>query len=163
MGGAAAASWRVAIAGILVLVAGVAAILLASVQGMALVPDGSIVDGYWVGLLPWTEVGSWLVPLGGVIASLAALGAIWLQPRAGRRARAATIPAVLVVGFWAFLIVIGTAPRNWIDGSSSSSSVATVVYSNPVNTILFLLVPTAVLLVLAATTQRGRAEPTPGS
>lgn len=153
MPGVSFASWVIARVGVLVVGAGLAAILVASIQGMALVPGGSIVDGYDVGLLPWTEVGAWLVPLGGVIAAVAGLASIWLG-RAGRLARVATIPAILVVLFWFLLVGIGTAPRNGVDGTLTSSSVATFVYSSPANTGAFLLIPAAFVVLIAAVARR---------
>jgi hypothetical protein len=149
----AALAWRFALLGALFVVAGFGAIVAASFQGLALVPGGSILDGYDVGLLPWMDVGSWLVPLGGLVATIGGLSAIWLG-RSGSLIRVATLPALVVVLFWVLLAAIGMAPRNAPDGSSSASSLATVVYSSPANTIIFLLVPAAVVVLLAAVARR---------
>ncbi len=148
-------AWRFALLGALVVVGGFAAIIAASIQGLALVPGGSILDGYWVGLLPWMEVGTWLVPLGGLAATIGALVAIWFG-RPGLLARIATLPALVVVLFWVLLVVIEMAPHTGPSPNSSttSSSLATVVYSSPANTILFLLVPAAVVVLLAAAARR---------
>ena len=107
---AAAACWRLTLVGVVVVALGFGAILASSLQGLALVPGGSIVDGYWVGLLPWIDVGSWLVPIGGVVATVVGVASIWLG-RAPVVVRLATIPAILVVLFWVLLILIGMAPR----------------------------------------------------
>ena len=152
---AAAVCWRLTLVGVVVVGLGVVAILAASLQGMALVPGGSIVDGYWVGLLPWIDVGSWLVPVGGVVATVVGIASIWLG-RASVVARIVTIPPILVVLFWVLLVVIEMAPRNGPvpDSSTTSSSLATVVYSSPANTIAFLLIPTALIVLLAAVARR---------
>jgi len=152
---AAAVCWRLTLVGVVIVGLGFAAILAASVQGLALVPGGSIVDGYWVGLLPWIDVGSWLVPIGGVVATVVGVASIWLG-RAPMVVRLATVPAILVVLFWGLLILIGMAPHQGPvpDSSATSLSLATVVYSSPANTILFLLVPAAVVVLLAAATRR---------
>jgi hypothetical protein len=147
-------AWRFAILGALVVVAGLAAIVAASIQGLALVPGGSILDGYWVGLLPWMDVGSWLVPLGGLAATVGGLTAIWLG-RSGLLLRVATLPALVVVLFWILLAAIGMAPHSAIpDVPPSTSSLATVVYSSPANTVLFLLIPAALVVILAALARR---------
>lgn len=147
-------AWRFALLGALVVVAGFGAIVAASIQGLALVPGGSIFDGYDIGLLPWMEVGTWLVPLGGLVAAVGGLTAIWVG-RPGLLVRFATLPALVVVLFWILLAAIGMAPRNaFPGGSSTASSLATVVYSSPINTIVFLLIPAAVLVLLAAAARR---------
>jgi hypothetical protein len=150
---AAAACWRLTLVGVVVVGLGFAAFLAASLQGMALVPGGSIVDGYDVGLLPWIDVGSWLVPVGGIVATVVGVASIWLG-RAPVMMRIATIPVILVVLFWVLLVVIGMAPRNGPAGSTTSSDLATVVYSSPANTIVFLLVPAAVVVLVAAAARR---------
>jgi hypothetical protein len=152
---AAAVFWRLTLVGVVVVGLGLAAILAASLQGQTLVPGGSIVDGYWVGLLPWINVGSWLVPIGGVVATVVGVASIWLG-RAPIVARIATLPLIIVVLFWVLLVVIEMAPRNGPvpDSSMTSSDLATVVYSSPANTIFFLLVPAAVVVLLAAAARR---------
>ncbi len=147
-------AWRFALLGTLVVVTGFAAIVAASIQGLALVPGGSILDGYWVGLLPWMEVGAWLVPLGGLAATVGGLAAIWLG-RSGLLLRLATLPALVVVLFWILLAALGMAPHSAIpDVPPSGSSLATVVYSSPANTVLFLLIPAAFVVILAAVARR---------
>ena len=152
---AAVVCWRLTLVGVVVVGLGFAAILAASLQGQAQVPGGSIVDGYWVGLLPWINVGSWLVPIGGVVAFVVGVASIWLG-RAPVVARIATIPLVVVALFWVLLVGIGMAPRNGPapDSSTKSSDLATVVYSSPANTIFFLLAPAAVVVLLAAASHR---------
>lgn len=147
-------AWRVAVLGSLVVVAGFGAIVAASVLGMALIPSTSILDGYDRGLLPWMEVGTWLVPIGGLVATVGGLGAIWLG-RSRWLVRLATIPALLVVLFWILLMATGMAPHSAIpDVPPSASSLATVVYSSPANTVIFLLIPAAIVVLLAAVARR---------
>jgi hypothetical protein len=147
-------AWRFAVLGSLVVVAGFVAIVAASIQGMALVPGGSILDGYDVGLLPWMDVGSWLVPLGGIVATVGSVAAIWFG-RTHPVLRVATIPLVAIVLFWLLLVVIHTAPRSATPNApASASSLAAFVYSSPANTIIFLLVPAALVVLLAAGARR---------
>ena len=150
-----AASWRAVVAGVLLVGAGVAAIVAASIQGMALVPGGSILDGYDVGLLPWMEVGAWLVPIGAVVATIAGITSVWLG-RSPALLRIATIPAILTVLFWGLLAVLGTAPHSGPspNGSTATSSLATFVYSAPATTIDFLLIPATLVVLLAAVARR---------
>ena len=153
MGGGVGTAWRLALLGFATVAAGLGGVLVASIQGMALVPGGTLLDGYDVGLLPWMDVGTWLIPIGGLLSSIAAAATIWLS-RSGGIARSATIPALAAVAFWAFLAWLGMAPRNAVDGSVSSSGLQTVVYSRPLDTVLFLLVPTIVLMAVAALARR---------
>jgi hypothetical protein len=150
-------AWRFALLGALVVGAGVGAIVAASIQGMALIPGGSILDGYDRGLLPWMDVGSSLVPLGGLIATAGGLTAIWLG-RTGWLVRVATVPALLVVLFWILLAATRMAPHSAIpDVPPSASSLAAFVYSSPANTIIFLLIPAALVVTLAAVARRRTA------
>jgi hypothetical protein len=158
---AATLGWRLAIAGLLIVGAGFAAVLVASIQGMQRQEGQSLVDGYWVGPLPWIEVGTWLIPIGAVLAFVAAVAAVWLG-RSGWPARLATVPAIAVALFWLLLIAIETTPRNGPDGSIAQSDVTTAVYSSPQNTIVFLLLPTAFVVGLAWPTRR-RSEARPAS
>jgi hypothetical protein len=147
-------AWRLALLGALIVVAGFGAIVAATIQGMALIPGGSILDGYDRGLLPWMEVGTWLVPLGGLAATVGALAVIWLG-RSGLLLRVATLPALVIVLFWILIEATEMAPHSAIpDVPPSPSSLATVVYSSPVNTVLFLLIPAALVVILAAVARR---------
>jgi hypothetical protein len=141
-------AWRLALVGLLVVAAGFAAVLVASIQGMQLQEGTSLVDGYWVGLLPWIAIGTWLIPIGGVVACAGAVTAVWLGP-GGWLPGLSTVPAVAVVTFWGLLMAIATAPRNAVDGTISQSNVADAVYSSPGDTVVFLLLPTAFVLTLA--------------
>jgi len=150
-------AWRVALLGALIVAVGFGAIVAASIQGMALIPGGSIRDGYDRGLLPWMDVGSSLVPLGGLIATAGGLTAIWLG-RSGWLVRVATIPVLLVVLFWILLAATKMAPHSAIpDVPPSASSLAAFVYSSPANTIIFLLIPAALVMILAAVARRRTA------
>lgn len=149
------AAWRLALFGLILIVAGFFAIVVASIQGMALVPGGSLLDGYDVGLLPWIEVGTWLLPAGGVAATVGAVGSIWLG-RAPQVFRFGSIPVIVVVLFWVLIVATGMAPRNGPDGSTTTSTLATVVYSSPADTVLFLLAPAAIIVAIAAVSRRQR-------
>lgn len=157
MSGVAAASWRVALFGLILILAGFLAIVIASIQGMAVVPGGSLLDGYDVGLLPWIEVGAWLLPIGGVAATIGAVASTWLG-HSRPILRLATIPGIVVVLFWGLLAILATAPHpgRSPNGSTATSSVADFVYSAPANTVLFLLVPAALIGAIAAVGRRRR-------
>jgi hypothetical protein len=108
------------------------------------------------------DVGSWLVPIGGAVAAVGAALTVWIG-RSGLVLRWLSIPACLVALFWVLLASTATAPRNGPNGSTSSSSLATFVYSAPANTIAFLLIPAAALVLLAALARRrGRVPGSPG-
>ncbi|HET7029730.1 MAG TPA: hypothetical protein VFI34_04400 [Candidatus Limnocylindrales bacterium] len=142
-------AWWLSLAGSAAVVAGFLAILGASIDGMGLQPGSSLIDGYWVGLLPWIAVGTWLVPIGGLVAAAGAMATIWLSP-SSRIARIATIPALLVIGFWALVTAYEMAPRTAVPSAPpSASDLQTVVYSDPATTLVFLLAPALALVLLA--------------
>lgn len=147
--------WVVLLAGLVCVAVGAVAILTASIQGMQLQPGTSLVDGYWVGRLPWMDVGTWLVPLGGIAAGGAAV-AIW-SSRSGWAVRLSSLAALAVIGFWTFVtLAVDMAPHVAPSGRFSSPSLATAVYSNPAQTLILLLLPAAVLVALALPTRRPR-------
>ena len=144
---------RLAIGGLVLTGLGIAAVVVASIQGMALVPGGSILDGYDIGLLPWMDVGTWLVPIGGVIVAAAGALAIWTG--GSILARVISVVPIVAVLFWGLVVAIDMGPHTAVpDVPPTGSSLATAVYSRPANTIWFLLLPAAGLLVLAAVGRR---------
>jgi hypothetical protein len=144
------ASWtgRATLIGLAVVAVGFGAVLAAAIQGMQLAPELSLVDGYWVGLLPWMAVGTWLIPLGALLTAAAGTATV-MTSRSSLLGRLLSIAALAVVLFWALITVMHMAPRNAPDGSTSSSDLATVVYSLPETTAVLLLLPAALIATLA--------------
>lgn len=141
-------SWRATATGVLILAVGLAAVLLASIQAMVQFPGTSLVDGYWTGLLPLMGIGTWLVPLGAIVAVAAGIATI-VSSRLPILVRLASLAGLAVVLFWALIAVIDMAPRSRPGTTTTSSDLATVVYSRPETTIVLLLIPMALIVALA--------------
>jgi len=141
-------SWRATATGVLILALGLAAVLLASIQAMVQFPGTSLVDGYWTGLLPLMGIGTWLVPLGAIVAVAAGVATV-LSSRLPIVVRLISLAGVAVVLFWALTVVIDMAPRSRPGTTTTSSDLATVVYSRPESTIVLLLIPMALIVALA--------------
>ncbi len=141
--------WRATVAGIVLFAAGAVAILVASIQGMALQPGLSLVDGYWVGLEPWIGIGTWLVPIGGIVTIAAGFAVVASRP--SMIARLLAIVPLAVAFFWAFVTVaVDMAPHSRPGTTTTSSDLATAFYSNPEWTVIFLIVPAAFVVALAS-------------
>ena len=141
-------SWRATAIGVVILAVGLAAVLLASIQAMVQFPGTSLVDGYWTGLLPLMGIGTWLVPVGAIVAVAAGVATV-LSSRLPILIRLASLAGVVVVLFWALIVVLDMAPRSRPGTASTSSDLATVVYSRPETTVVFLLVPMGLIVALA--------------
>jgi len=141
-------SWRATTIGVLILAVGLAAVLLASIQAMVQFPGTSLVDGYWTGLLPLMGIGTWLVPVGSILAVAAGLATV-LSSRLPTLVRLGSLAGVAVVLFWALIVVIDMAPRSRPGTATTSSDLATVVYSRPETTVVLLLIPMGLIVALA--------------
>lgn len=141
-------SWRVTAIGVLILAVGLSTVLLASIQAMIQFPGTSLVDGYWTGLLPLMGIGTWLVPVGAVLAAAAGIATV-LPSRLPILIRLASLAGVAVVLFWALIVVIDMAPRSRPGTATTSNDLATVVYSRPETTVVFLLIPMGLIVALA--------------
>ena len=136
------------LAGIALFAAGMVAILAGSIQGMQLEPGLTLVDGYWIGLLPWMEIGTWLVPVGAILAVIAGIVTV-LSSRLPILVRLASLAGAAVVLFWALIVVIDMAPHSRPGTTTTSSDLATVAYSRPETTVVFLLIPMGLIVALA--------------
>jgi len=141
-------SWRATAIGVLILAVGLATVLLASIQAMVQFPGTSLVDGYWTGLLPLMGIGTWLVPIGAILAVAAGIATV-LSSRLPLLVRLGSLAGVAAVLFWAFIAVIDMTPRSRPGTATTSSDLATVVYSRPETTVVFLLIPMALIVALA--------------
>jgi hypothetical protein len=150
----ASVGWWAMLAGIALFAAGMVAILVASIQGMEFQPGLSLIDGYWVGPLPWMGIGTWLAPIGGFLAAIAGVGLVIVR---GRHpvVRLAGLALLGVVLFWLLAIAYAMAPRNAPNGSIYRGDFGSAVYSQPDQTIVLLLLPTAAIVLLAIAGRRG--------
>src|SRR5437773_5793902 len=115
-------------------------------------PGYTLVDGYWVGRLPWTAAGIVMILVGSVAALVAAAAAIVTEGGWWRR--------ILIVPAWAAALIwwsvaMGILPFPRFHGPDP----VTFAYSLPVTASLLLLLPAVVLAGVAITPRR---QPPPG-
>lgn len=161
-----ALAWKTAVAGIAAAAIGIAVLAVQATGEVIADPSLSLIDGYWVGRLPWTAIGVDLVVAGSTIAVLAGLVGSWLN--GGRVARALATVAALVAAFWWAIALMpqpGGAPCTRC-GPATADPI-TYAYSLPEAAVLLLVVPAIVDAAIAvhsrprsgASTQPGVAPP----
>jgi hypothetical protein len=97
-------------------------------------PEISIVDGYWIGRVPWTPAGVVLVLAGSVVATLG--GAVLAALRGDWLRRLLVVPGVLApVAWWATALGLIPFPR------FSPPDPVTLAYSLPETAAVMLILP----------------------
>jgi hypothetical protein len=114
-------------------------------------PGYTLVDGYWIGRLPWTAVGVVMV-LGGSVGALLA-GALAILVEGGWWRRVLILPAWGSAALW-WSVAMGLLPYPRWHGPDP----VTFAYSAPTTAGLLLLLP-GVILALVAVTPRGAPLP----
>jgi hypothetical protein len=122
-------------------------------------PGTTIVDGYWIGRLPWTPLGV-LITLTGAVLGLAS-GAIAIALEGGWWRRALIVPAFVASAAW-WLTGLGVLPYPRFHGPDP----VTFAYDLPVAATLLVVMPAALLATLCLTprmesAQRTRLRPLP--
>jgi hypothetical protein len=116
-------------------------------------PGYTLVDGYWIGRVPWTPAGVVMILAGSGGALLAAGIAIVVE--GGWWRRILILPAWSAAFLW-WSVAMGLLP---FDPSYHAPDPVTLAYSLPTTAALLLLLPAVVLAVVAITPRR---EPAPG-
>jgi hypothetical protein len=122
-------------------------------------PGLTLVDGYWIGRVPWTPLGLVISLAGGVAGLLA--GSLAIVIEGGWWRRALIVPALAAAAAW-WLTALGALPFPRFHGPDP----ITFAYSLPSAAALLLLMPAALLAVLCltprmASTPRTRLRPVP--
>jgi hypothetical protein len=138
------------VAGLLVLVASATSEVLAN-------PSLTLADGYWIGRLPWTAVGVDLAIIGATVAIV--LGALTATLAGGlvRRVICAAAAAV-AVGWWLFALQPSPGGAFCAACPPPGPDPVTSAYSLPEAAVLLLLLPAAIVGVLALTADRTRGS-----
>ena len=110
-------------------------------------PGYTLVDGYWVGRLPWTAAGVVLILVGSVGALIAAAMAIAVE--GGWWRRVLILPAWGAALIW-WSVAMGLLPFPRFQGPDPF----TFAFSLPVTASLLLLLPAVVLAGVAITPRR---------
>ena len=113
-------------------------------------PGLSLVDGYSIGRTPWTPLGIVISLAGGVVGLLA--GSLAIVIEGGWWRRALVLPAIAAAGLW-WLTALGVFPFPRFHGPDP----VTFAYTLPTMAALLVLMPAALLAVLALT------PPAPGT
>lgn len=134
--------------------AGILVLLAYAASEVAADPSLSLEDGYWIGRLPWTPIGVGLIVGGSTLAVVAGVAAV-LVAGGNIRRLVALVVALPVIAWWA----IASIPSIGVSGawcgqptcSPPSFDVITVAYSVPDLAVRLLLIPAAIVTLLAVT------------
>jgi hypothetical protein len=105
-------------------------------------PGSTLVDGYWIGRIPWTPLGI-LVSLAGAVAGLVA-GSLAILIEGGWWRRVLVVPSVAAGALW-WLIALGVLP---FTPRFTGPDPVTLAYSLPSTAALLVLMPAALLAIL---------------
>jgi hypothetical protein len=135
-------------------------------------PGISLIDGYWIGRLPWTAIGVDFVVIGSTVAVLSGTASSWLAGGAARRL-VSLVPLVVAAAWWLYASIqssIEGAPC-MIEQLSMPNAGGTVscgpppfdpfavAYSAPAEAILLLALPASISAVIALSSKRARVVP----
>ena len=150
------------IAGLAALVLGLAVLFVYALTEVLAHPGLSLVDGYWIGRLPWTGIGEGFTVIGATVAVVLGTVSVWLG--GNRWTRALVLVPLAVAGlFWfsAMLPPPGGAPCT--DCTAQVADPFAFAYSLPLLTVIMLLLPAVTIAVLAFTSRPGHARRVGGS
>lgn len=136
------ARWATA-AGLLAAGGGVLVLLGYAFSEVLANPGTSLVDGYWIGRLPWTAIGVDLVVYGSTAAVVVGTLAAWIA--GGLLRRAVSLLLLVVAAFWWFVATLpfaGGAPCD--PCSPAGPDPLDYAYSVPYSTLLLLGLPAAI-------------------
>jgi hypothetical protein len=144
-------------AGLGALVIGLAVFFVYALTEVLAHPGLSLVDGYWIGRLPWTGIGEGLTVIGATVAVAFGTVTVWLGGNRWTRALV-LVPLAVAGSFWfaATLPPPGGAPCT--DCTAQVADPFAFAYSLPVLTVIMLLLPAVTIAVLAFTSRPGHAR-----
>jgi hypothetical protein len=154
-------TWWGTIVGVGALVTGLVVLFVYALSEVLAHPGLSLVDGYWIGRLPWTGIGEGFTVLGATVGVVLGTVTVWLGGNRWKRA-IVLVPLAFVGFFWfaALLPFPGGAPCT--DCVAAVPDPFAYAYSLPASAVTFLLLPAVVVAVLAFTSKPGRARPGDG-
>ena len=139
--------------GLVVATAGLVVLLAQALSEVLGDPGLSLVDGYWIGRLPWTAVGVDLAIVGATIAVAFGTLTAWLAGGAIRRVVSAL--AMAVGAFWWFLAMLPPAQGGFCASCPPPGpDPMTMAYSQPASAAAFLLFPAAIACAVALSAPR---------
>ncbi len=122
-------------------------------------PGYTLVDGYWIGRIPWTPLGLVITLVGGGLGLLA--GSVAIAIEGGWWRRFLVIPSLAAGALW-WLMAMGLIPYPRFQGPDP----VTFAYSMPTQAALLVLMPAALLAALCLSPRlvsepRTRLRPVP--
>lgn len=122
-------------------------------------PGYTLVDGYWIGRIPWTPFGL-LISLAGAVAGLLA-GSVAIVIEGGWWRRFLVLPSMLAAGLW-WVLALGVLPYPRFRGPDPIG----FAYDLPTQATLLVLMPAALLASLCLSPRlvsepRTRLRPVP--
>jgi len=140
--------WWGTIVGLGALVIGLAVFFVYALSEVLAHPGLSLVDGYWIGRLPWTGIGEGFTVIGATVAVMLGTMTVWLG--GNRWGRVVVLVPLAVAGFFWFAAMLpfpGGGPCT--DCGEPIPDPFAYAYSLPLSTILLLMLPALVVAVLA--------------
>lgn len=143
------AGWATAV-GVAAEAAGLVVLVAYSLSEVIADPTLSIVDGYWIGRLPWTAIGVVLVVAGSTVALIAGTLVAWL--RGGILLRIVSALAFGAGTFWWLIALLGAPGAGGASCPScppSGPDAIALAYSLPGSVALLLMLPSLVAALAA--------------
>jgi len=148
-------AWWATVVGLSAAAAGLVVLFAQALSEVLVDPGLFLVDGYWIGRLPWTAVGVDVAIIGATIAVVFGTVTAWLAGGPIRRVVSAL--ALAAVAFW-WLLAMLPPPQGAFCPSCPppGPDPMTMAYSQPGTAALFLLLPAAIAGVVALSAPRTR-------
>ena len=154
-------AWWATAAGLVAAAIGVVVLFAYALSEVLADPSLSLIDGYWIGRLPWTAVGIDLVVIGSTVAVVFGTLTAWIADGALRRL--VSLLALAVAAFWWFIATLPFAGGAYCPSCPPPGpDPLTYAYSLPDSTLLFLVLPAAIAGAAALSERRPRRAASPG-
>ena len=156
------AAWWATVAGLLASAAGLVVLFVQAQSEVLADPALTLVDGYWIGRLPWTAVGVDLTVIGATIVVVSGTVTAWLA--GGLVRRIVTALALTVAALW-WVYAMLPPPRAVPCESCAAPGPdpLTMAYSLPQAATVFLLIPAAIAAGVALSVPRTRRTAVAGA
>lgn len=154
-------AWWATAAGLMAAGGGLVVLFAYALSEVLADPSLSLIDGYWIGRLPWTAIGIDLVVIGSTMAVVFGTLAAWIS--GGGLRRLVSLLALAVAAFWWFVATLplaGGAPCPSCPPQGPDP--LTYAYSLPDLTLLFLVLPAAIAGAAALSERRPGRAASPG-
>ena len=145
------------VAGLGALVIGLAVFFVYALSEVLANPGVSLVDGYWIGRLPWTGIGEGFTVVGATVAVMLGTVTVWLGGNRWTRA-IVLVPLAIAGSFWFAAMMPPPGGAACTDCTAQVADPFAFAYSLPFLTVILLLLPAVTIAVLAFTSRPVRAR-----